>query len=282
MKNKLKFLALLLIVPVLFVFTACGGQLGTEAKVNIGKKGDYTETTYDELNNYLVENVYKDEVAEATNGMLFRITMNMTSNMGAMSEIKAKVNAIVGHEKQEGDTAEELYNYVMASKLKVSGKVKYNNNTENYDASAEIYVKDGFMYVNAKGSGEFADISGKTKYSANEENEFSKYLSYISVDPVELMMQLQSVGATAQVSVNTKDGLIRYCIETSSENVIEESDLPQRIYLVFKDNNLIQIQTESEMSFFGMEMNVVIKMEVYNGNIEFPDFKDYVDQSAAK
>ena len=49
MKNKFKFLVLLLILPVMFVFAGCG-QLDAEASVDTGNEAKYEQATTQELN----------------------------------------------------------------------------------------------------------------------------------------------------------------------------------------------------------------------------------------
>lgn len=135
MKNKLKFLLIALILPCALVFSACGGQLDTAAKANIGSDKKYEETTTLDAFGEYAETALTSEDFEFAG---LRATIKLNSE-----DFKGTINVLVSAAEVEADAADTAaygmtYNVAAKANITVSG-TKIN---------AEIYLKDGVLYVN--------------------------------------------------------------------------------------------------------------------------------------
>ena len=240
---KNAFLALVLAVPMMFMFAACD-ELDTKASCS--KSNNYAESSTAALT---------EKVGETTPEFAagYRMTLNMTMNLGeALGDTDITANAIVTKD---------------AVAIKVTGK----GDGENINGN--LYVADGKVYL--------YESSTKTKQymevSAEQQDALAVLKLAMKVDfsQYDLPSLLQTINK-ADNAVVTQDGnRFKVVIETKAKPTdFVQLDTNQTIYINFdKNGNLEAFETEVNLGDF---MKTTVVMSSYNGSVSLPNFKDYV------
>jgi len=232
----------ILVVPVLFMFTACGGgQLDQKAScVTSGSwsKSDDITTSY----NTAIDGKTGVEASA------YRFTLDFEMSGGGQS-ISLLLNSII-----DGD---DMATKIVVPKVDSKGKI---NGTET-----------AYMYIT--GNKAYMDADGKKLYYEGDDvsermNELSGYMSMIQAyrDPDYVMNSLNSLG-NAEVS---KSGNNYKIVGTS----ITDNDTT--IYLNFdSEGKLIAFRGGFFIGSSTGSMTVTITMSAFDGEIEFPNFDGY-------
>ena len=290
MKNKLKFLALILVLPVAFVFTACG-QLDSDAKVDVGNDSKYVEVTdTTELEGLVSPNEQEgEEEAAATTFTGAKITVNIDAGKYA----KGKVNVVFTQ------TEDAQQNTVLQAAAKVNVEVDYDG--VKGKVVTEAYLKDDVLYVNvaqntvgqgdASGMGAMAQtVTGKIKFDLATYGDMFEYLlgnvtneiaGDLPVDPSSLLEGEFDVsmvlGLVQQLNMKvysyTEGDYVRFKLTTTDE----ETGDTVTAYLVFKAGVLAGVKVDAKMTSEGEEMKLSVAMEAFAGQVDFPSFDDYQD-----
>ena len=294
MKNKLKYLALLLILPVAFVFTACGSQLDADAQVNTGKESKYEVTTQAELSTYL-EGLEKDEDENAMLPTGAKVTV--TFDAGDMAN--GKVNIIFKTTKTE----EGKENVELAARADVKAKA----GTNEAKAKGDIYFKENVIYfdmnaeakVNVTGLDSKTEINGKYKIDLSTDTGFGTLFgilmmaqSFLPTEdlPVDLddliwggydldiLAELpETMNMEVKVSSYTDGGFKRFKIVAEDDEAVNTVTA----YLVFNKDVLVGVKVDAKMTQDEQEMKLSLALESFAGDIDYPDFKDYADFDAS-
>ena len=260
-KTWLKMLSLVLLLPLLLVFTACGdvnAQLNTKATCNT--TGEYNqEATRDELNGSIGQQT-------TINNGGYRMTIEATgSAMG--EEISSTINAIV-----KGDEA----TLKMTAKDPQTGK-----NVDGY-----VYVTDGYIYTNAEGQKVRMEGSLNTFFNTEGFAEMPGLMDSITdINGILNMMSSSDVeisvdGNNYKIEFNTIAGME---VPSLAEMGVNLSDLLKDMvaYLNFDDNgNLVAMNFSFGMEmgeFFNITINVT--MSAFDGEIQFPSFNGYTEMA---
>ena len=283
MKNKLKYLALILILPVAFIFVACG-QLDAEAQVNTGNEAKYEETTDVALNTYLNElDESEDEVVPSG------IKLTLKFNAGDMGE--GKVNVILKQtENDDGETELELA---------VRFEANMEMNQLEIKAKGDLYYKDDVLYMDTKVEGlddvygAEAELNGKHKLDMSGANggglmgllgmaeymlplddlnlPFSPAMLLNGLD-AELLGQLMQM-YDFKVSTYTDGDYTRFKLYTEDETTGDNI----KAYLVFVKDVLAGVKVDAKMTQEGQEMTLALALEAFDGEINYPNFDDFAE-----
>ena len=290
MKNKLKYLALLLILPVAFVFTACGSQLDADAQVNTGKESKYEVTTEAELSTYL-EGLEKDGDENAMLPTGAKVTV--TFDAGDMAN--GKVNIIFKTTKTE----EGKENVELAARADVKAKA----GTNEAKAKGDIYFKENVIYFDmnaeAAGLGTKTEIDEKYKIDLSTDTGFGTLFgilmmaqSFLPTEdlPVDLddliwggldldiLAELpEAMNMEVKVSSYTDGDYVRFKLVAEDDEAVNTVTA----YLVFNKDVLVGVKVDAKMTQDEQEMKLSLALESFAGDIDYPDFKDYADFDAS-
>ena len=285
MKNKLKFLALLLILPAVFVFAGCG-QLDGDVRVNTGDDNRYQAVTAQAITDYV-----EDAAEEETDVLPSGAKMTVEFEAGEMA--KGKVNVIF----KTTEDADENVNIELAVRADVNAKI----GNANLKAKADAFYKEDVLYVDANVSGDAETnqmiaqmgINGKHKVDLSEMGGLQALLgmagTFIPVDELpianiaglienfDISMLAQYIdGFGFDVSSYTDGDYTRFKL------AVEDQETGDAItaYAVFVKGVLAGIKVDAKMTNEGVEMKVTLNVEAFEGNIDYPNFNDFADFDA--
>lgn len=250
--KKLKYLLLALILPAMFLFSACGdGQLGAQAQADIGNPENYVEATADQKTAFTT--ILNNE--EAVGVKTYRITADMV-----MSGVSTKMNCIYN---VAGETLE------LAMKMEAS--------MEGVTETVKCYVKDNYAYGEFQGqSGDaMKEMVGTNKIKEPVEGDMlsdvissldSLTLDYSVERAKELDLADEAIGLKVEVSGETT----RYELSREGAEGI-------KIYFVFEAGvlNAVQLEMATEANGYIPATSAKIVIEAFDGEIEFPDFNGF-------
>ena len=266
-KTWLRMLSLVLLLPLLLVFTACGdvnAQLNTKASCNT--RGEYTqEATRDELNGSIGQQT-------TINNDAYRMTITASGSMMGI-DVSSEINAIV---KGEEATLKITSTYPQTNRL----------------VSGYIYVKDGYIYTNANGAKTYMEGSLETYLNEGTMNgnmpglmdsitDVNAMLNMVSASDIEVSVE----GNNYKIEFNSIAGID---VPSLAEMGMNLSDILDNVvaYLNFdNDGNLVAMQFsfDMEMSYemFGQHINIDLSLSVtmskFDGEIQFPSFNGYTE-----
>lgn len=248
MKKIKNILLALILVPCMFLLTACGDDVEKQFKetASINTEGTYTETTKTELNNYL--GVANNQVVENEKTTLkgYRITGSIVSE-----EASIEYNGIVSFGETFADTK-------MA--------IKMNMAIEGQQIQSEAYVKDSVMYMHSEMQG--MEMKYKMPFLTGEEMD-EAIDDEIGLASIEDILEEIIANDDVTVKVFIDGATTKYEIKENMVAGALESGLVT--YLVFENDVLQGIQYTLEV-----ESEVInITIQNYEGKISYPSFDDY-------
>ena len=259
MKKSFKFIMMALFISFAFALSACGGgQLSVSAKADIGKAKDYTIATTDDTN---ALQTYVDQDTAETDVNAYRLTLKM-----AMKEENKTVMSI-------------NYNGIIAAvENDLQMAVKMGINMQGIKGGAYMYYQNGVIAMQATGVMKYEMPEGKTKVKATlpvgeDVADIDQFAELLEFDLEDVLADVEGMDFTSEnivVKVNTQNELIRYeitTLDTTGAVPVETA----KLYLIFKNNKLVQTQAQMEMD--GME--IVATIEAFEGEIEMPNFDDF-------
>lgn len=287
MKNKLKYLALLLILPVAFAFTGCGGgQLDGNAKVNTGKEASYEAATMEDLTDYVATITEGDEAAVPTGA---KITVNFTA--GAYANGKVNVLFKVTEDEEENTNLE----------FAVRANVNYKDGDTAGKVKADLYYKDQVLYLDANVTGvdqeTAAMVNGKQKLDLSEmggiEGLLGMAMMFLPGDvteemPFDMAMLpemfenfdlnvvlglLDVIPVEFDVATYTDGDYTRFKLSA----VDAETNDTIVAYLVFVQGVLAGVQVNAQMTEGEDVMSLAVAIEAFAGDIQYPNFNGYTE-----
>ncbi len=287
MKNKLKYLALLLILPVVFAFAGCGSQLDGNAKVDTGKEAKYEAATMQDLTNYV------DGLTETEDATAVPAGVKVTVSFQAGSMANGKFNVIFKTTETEGDVDVEL-----AVRATVNAKI---DDETNLKVKADAYYKEDVLYLDANVTGlpaEMAEmattVNGKHKLDLSEMGGLLGLLGmaegFLPVETEELPID-NILGILADFDVAAVAEMlggmgIEFDVSTYTEGVVtrfklsavdEETNDTIVAYLVFANGVLAGVKVDAQMTDGDEVMSLSLALEAFAGNIEYPNFNNFQD-----
>lgn len=260
---KVFFVALLL-VPIAFVFAACGGQLDTKASVNTN--GNYTASSKGDFKEALGK---QTELASQTG---YRFTTEMNLN--------GKINSSTVNSKM-------LLNGILA-KDEMAMKISTNSLGENM--SGEMYVKDNTLYTHSDAvwqNGINWQIESKTKQTITSmDSAFNDSVASMAGEMKDVQSFLELIDGD-EYAVVTKSGT-NYCVKVQDMEFGELCKLSNvKIYFNFDAQNkliavgLIADASMTTLSIYGQEIaltgTAAFTISAFEGQIQFPDFSGYTE-----
>lgn len=285
MKNKLKYLALLLILPVVFAFAGCGSQLDGNAKVNTGREASYEAATMEDLTNYVATITEGDEAAVPTGA---KITVAFTAGTYA----NGKVNVIFKVTEDE----EENTNLEFA----VRANVNYKDGDTAGKVKADLYYKDQVLYLDANVTGvdqeTAAMVNGKQKLDLSEMGGLLGALGTVAENlPVEteempfdmamlpemfenfdlnvVLGLLDIIPVEFDVATYTDGNITRFKLSA----IDEETNDSIIGYLVFVNGVLAGVKVDARMAEGDDIMSLSVAIEAFAGDIQYPNFNGYTE-----
>ena len=285
MKNKLKFLALLLILPVAFAFVACG-QLDANAQVNTGDESKYEAVTKEDLANY-ISGAQEGEKSAMPSGA--RVTVDIDAGDTA----KGKVNVLFKvTESEDGETSVEA-----AARLDIKAEVE----GMKISANGDIFLKEEVLYIDIKAKLEanFAgqsmneDYSGKYQIDLSEMGGASSILDIAKdfIPANDLPIPLNTItGMVGNFDLSMVARIVEYLnFEVSSYTdgdftrfklVTEDEDTGPGItaYVVFVKDVLAGVKINANMTQNNQEMKLGVAIEAFDGEINYPSLEGFNDE----
>jgi len=243
----------LLLIPAMFLLSACGSQLDANATVNI--TGTYSATTEDnDLGTFLAD---ETTVTDFANGLHMTIEMDgmEIEEMG----VKIYINAYVKYETNEETNTTTLTE--LAAKMSVTS----STGTE----TGNIYVKDGYLYADSE--------DGKIKSVAPSDLSDMFYdMDLTSADVQEMFSLFTENTGSFDVEIATAGTVTKYNLSLKDDYSGEElsSLADAELYFVFNNNQLTGVY----MSMYNELMKISIVG--FDGSISYPDFSDYQETVA--
>ena len=285
MKNKLKYLALLLILPVVFAFAGCGSQLDGNAKVNTGREASYEAATMEDLTNYVATITEGDEAAVPTGA---KITVAFTAGTYA----NGKVNVIFKVTEDE----EENTNLEFA----VRANVNYKDGDTAGKVKADLYYKDQVLYLDANVTGvdqeTAAMVNGKQKLDLSEMGGLLGLLGmaegFLPVETEEMPFDMAMLPEMFEnFDLNVVLGLldiipVEFDVATYTDGNItrfklaaidEETNDSIIGYLVFVNGVLAGVKVDARMAEGDDIMSLSVAIEAFAGDIQYPNFNGYTE-----
>ena len=236
---KNAFLAVLLAVPMMFMFAACD-PLDTQASCS--KSNNYTESSAAALNEKVGETT--PEFADG-----YRMTMTMTSPLAESQNVKFVFNAIITKD---------------AIAIKVTGK-----DDDGTNMGGSIYVTDGKIYVNETSTKTKSYVEVNTPQK-QDVMAVLKEVTKLDFSQYNLSSILETIKTAGTKAVITQDGN-RFKIVVTTQ-ITSTVSTTQTIWINFdKNGNLEAFETDADAIF--AKINVV--MSKYNGKVELPSFNGY-------
>ena len=254
-----------MLVPIAFVFAACGGQLDTKASVDT--KGNYTASSMDEFNTALDD---QTELASQT-GYRFTTDMNLSVKINSSTtNMKMLCNGILTQEEMAMKVSVDAMGESIKSEMYVKDSTLYTHSDaiwqNGIEVQKEIKSKQTITSINSAFDNEYASLAGEMK-------DVQSFLDLIKNDE------------NAEV---TKSGT-NYCVKVQdmeAGGVFELSNV--KIYFNFDaENNLVAVglvadasmsmtSDAQDMAFNG---TAVFAISAFEGQIQFPDFSGYAEMS---
>lgn len=285
MKTKVKssilrLLSLLLVLPIVFIATACAGtaQLDSEAKCNI--QGEYSQAATVAEYNEVVAN------QNSVDSEGYRLTMNVKTKMMGF-EADAYINAV-------------FKNNEAAIKM-IRPDTSSAESAEDIDANKKVtayaYYKDGFVYADQDGE--------KVRYEAEIEKIFGGETTGGMSQFLDVEEILQLIRSNEDIEIFREGNNFKIVFGSIDATTAQEfagfSDMV--VYLNFDENDKLTAVNVSckfslgsdtiantmldddsqdttdddiDISFdFSMSMDIDVTFSVFNGDIEFPDLSGY-------
>ncbi len=276
-------LYLLLVLPLLFLFTACGGdaataQLRTEASCDTS--GEYaTEASQAEY-----EEIIGEQTDFASNA--YRMTAKMSLTMPKTDEEQKPIydeqGNVVTEEVEfttinmiikENQTDPTAVTYEAAIKVRMSNIFKSVLDDKDLPDYYEMYMyfKDGKMYSEDEdGNKTYQEMDFYEIFYAEE----MEMMSFICLEDI-----LDVVDYADTVTVTKQDNNFKLVADDAMVIYGQEIDAGAVVYVNFNnEGDVVAAQVEFSMSFFGMAtMNSTFTVSEFNGDIAFPDFSKYVE-----
>ena len=251
-KSKLNFLWVLVIIPLMFVFSACGaGQLDIEAKCDT--TGTYTVSDYE---------TFEGVLGNQAGGAYYRLTG--TAEEGTHSFY---VNAIVGQNQFA-----LKYTMKTAGNVEMQGKIYYTQRVIDNETKNVVYIDEkegdttrkGWQVVN------FTVSQTLAGFLQTIGEDFIDSAIYIS--PQAVLESVAAYSAIADIRVNGTH------FEFMLENDALEADITCYVNFTNDNNKLLQaykvVQTpQAEVG--GASLSATIEEINASTKIEFPNFNSY-------
>ncbi len=259
---KNAFLALVLAVPMMFMFAACD-ELDTKA--SCAKSSSYSESNMAALEEAIGETT--PEFAEG-----YRMTMQITMDMSNIPDIFGTFgdddNAdAAGTTNAKTETKMEATINAIVTKDKIALKLT-GKDQDGKDQTMSVYVADGkiYMFDSAEKTKLYVelDASQQTDIFAALQEVLEFDLSDCGLD--EILANIR----TADNVVVSKDGN-RFKAEVKA--TADATEASSTLYINFNNEGKLEA-FETTVDLFGViKANVV--MSAYKGNVSLPNFSDY-------
>ena len=245
MKKKILsfILAFALIIPCAFMLAGCGE--GQFSAVSIDTRGNYAQATA-ETKTELTE---KATAAGINENFGYKMTMKYTGEDGFLGKIELNFTMIVTVDENKNING-------------IAAKIQSSNNGGS--GNTEIYLKDGYYYVNANSNAG----SMKIKTQAGSENDYLELMTFGRSNVTsELIAQLYPDAEDSiydnNVTVSKAEGR-----QTKYKITITEDNAESYTYIIFEGDKFVGAKMEAE----GMEVNIA----AFNGTISYPgDLNSY-------
>ena len=258
-------LYLLLLLPLMFVFAACGEdpsvkQLNTEASCNTS--GDYaTEATKADYTTAVGE-----QTAIDADGYRITAVIKMQTGSGdeAVSQEIMKVNMIM--KEVRTDTA---VTYQMAMKMKMKNIFKGLLDEDTPDEIiAYAYYKDGKIYSEDQDGNKYYDV---VSIDDMFDSETMSLMAFTNLEEI-----LGAVNAVGDVTV-TKEGNNFKVVANGAANIDGQSiSAGATAYINFNsEGKIVAAQLSYDMAYLTSTMNCQFTLSGFNGDIAFPDLTKY-------
>ena len=252
--NILKFLSVLLLIPIMFAFTACFGNGQLDQKASCNTSGNYNQVaTRDDLN---------DIVGEQTtvNGSGYRMTMEYKGTYGNDFSAQTQINAII-----KNDEAAMRY------------ATKYRENGQSGEEKADMYFKDGYVHMELNGR--------KIKFEASLDAYFNnqEYGEYSSLFDAEQLMA--TIESNTDVTISRNGNNFKLVFNTLTIAGVDTANLRDIIAFLNFDNegNLVAMRISFNMTttVYGATANIEasVVISAFDGEINFPNLSEYESTS---
>lgn len=246
----------LLLVPAMFLFSACGSQLDSNATVNIS--GTYAQTTEDnDFGTFLAD---EETISDFESGMHITMTMkNMEITEGVLASMYINVYIKYDIDEVEGT----------ATLSELAAKISVTNESTHEQQSATMYITGGYIYMSMEGQNlksevpdSLSEVFGLSFIDGLGSDEL---LGYFIGEPDAFDVKIAVSGVVTKYHLIIKEGY--------SEEIPELAN--SELYFVFNDNFLSGIYMSAEMGGGSAEVSLV----GFYGDIQYPDFSGYTDAS---
>lgn len=254
MKKIKNILLALIFVPCAIFFSACGGvnaQLKKEASVDT--EGTYITSSKSELSTYIGCSDQNIPNNEKTTLSGYRITCKTVIDN---NEMKNNAIFILGN---------------TISETQFAGRTTSTSNGKQI-AQANMYLKDGWVYVNAEGGG----ISLKQKYLMTLNSDITNIEDLIEsfqspINFIEKIIEEENINVYVSIKGATK----KFKIEANTNPSLLGNELVS--YLIY-ENDILQGIKFTTVENDGLTMDYTI--ERFSGSIKFPSFKGYIETTS--
>jgi len=237
----------LLLVPAMFLFSACGSQL--DARATVDNTGNYSATTED--NDFTTFLADEGTTTDFSNGL--HMTMDMTIALTETTEMGLYINAYIKYAIDEATSTLTM--------TELAAKMTATNGSES--ETVNFYVVDGFMYVDSS-EGQY-----KSEVPADMGDIFyGMGVSDIDVD--ELLDLFTANTGCFDVEVATSGTVTKYHISVNeaSETVeAVESVVGFDLYFIFNNGQLTGLYMSTTYG--------TISIVGFDGDISYPNFSGY-------
>ncbi len=252
MKKFLKALLMaFVLIPCALAFAGCGS--GLDAKASIDTKGKYATATSDDAKNFITEEVKAEDFKKG-----YKTTAVI--NYG---NLDATITTIITL-NEDGTISG------MASKMEMKSKLQ--------DRSAEAYLKDGVMYIDAK-------VGDKDyQYKVTADDDIIDDFDFAEVDVTEALAQFLLMTADLDDDTTlekaTSGKYTKWKLtETESDDEDDLEKLVSTVYFVFENNAMVGLRTEISYITYAIEMSMASTVVPFAGTIDYPkNFDKFTDE----
>lgn len=269
MNAKLRsFMLALVILPCALLFAACGDQLDQSASINTG--GNYVDSTLDDANTF----IQSADTVSLLNGFRMDLSGSMEISSGAQYvKINYDYSFIVKNTVDE--QSDQVTKMEMAMRMKSdvdSPDGKESGNITAYSmgdpsSGADVYIDIRTSEQNMKLK--FTDGADSSMYMESFSNILESMNEFIPSDFSDTSW------ASSVVRKATSGTTVKYEITIPATSTDEPTAV---CYYVFENNALQGLAiTDFSLNLGGLIMNVDINICPFSGDIQYPNFDDYVD-----
>lgn len=270
--RKIRFMLLAMLIGIAVVFAGCNEPLDAQVKVNIGNKDNYVNCTSEENFMLAMENLEPPENSEEQNQPItvkLTLKINLTLTEGLLNPESETPNNKV--------EANALINAMFSFDEKLGLATKVSVNLGEDKKVYEIYIKDGYVYLN--------DEKQKVKVEMSEiMGEDSLIPDFDLEEVVEPFKNVIQDYTKQKVLKNEEKSIYQLEVgENQNIYVVLNNNQIKQLYVDFEEFDLSKIvggfMPQLEVALSGIKADLNLAMEINSSNITYPSLNEYKEPS---